>query len=189
MRSDISALLDGELDGENWSRTLDGLARDGTLRAAWDEYCLIGDAMRRSAGAGMAARVMDRIEREPTVLAPAASVRPVRRRARLGLALAASFAAVSAVGWLAAGRDAPPPTTRMASVAASDAATRRDEDAAARSAALVGPSTLAEAAVPPPTVAVMPYLVVHQGYGSAGGLQGVAQYVRVVSDTRRDAAR
>lgn len=189
MRSDVSALLDGELADENLGRTLDGLAHDGALRAAWDDYCLIGDAMRRGTATdgGFAARVMDRLDAEPTVVAPAAAPRPMPRRGRSSLALAASLAAVSVVGWLAMNRDQPGSTAPAAALP-SLAVAQRDAPAPAPSKSSAGEQAVAES-VPPPAGAVIPYLVVHQGYGSAGGMQGVAQYVRVVSDTRGDPAR
>lgn len=42
----LSAFADGQLQGEEWARTLDGACRDAELRAAWQTYHLVGDVLR-----------------------------------------------------------------------------------------------------------------------------------------------
>jgi sigma-E factor negative regulatory protein RseA len=93
--------MDGELEGQAADATLDSLRGEGESLAAWRTYHLISDAMRdtRLLSAGFADRIAQRLEHEPTVLAPANLRRaPVKRFA---LAAAASVAGVSLVGWLA----------------------------------------------------------------------------------------
>lgn len=187
MRSEVSAFIDGALDDDSSRRVLEGLGRDAGLRAAWDDYCLVGDLMRRSGAmtGDFTARVMRRIDDEPTVLAPAAAPRRAVPSRPLW-AVAASVAAVSTVAWmgLEAGRKEP-----AEAVAVRPAVQVAASNLIAAPAAGARIDRTPEAAVPPPSGAVIPYLIVHQGYGSAGGMQGVAQYVRAVSDTRQDAAR
>ena len=90
----LSALLDGESDDD--AASIGRVARDESLRARWNEYCLIGDAMRgmpRLAGR-LPERVRATLADEPTVLAP-----PAAPRAR-PLAWLAAAATVAAVTWL-----------------------------------------------------------------------------------------
>lgn len=98
----ISALMDGELDGEEAVLELKRCGGDVTLIEGWATYHLIGDVLRAEAPlrAGFEARLREALAAEPTVLAPRAST--VRRKARLfALSAAASAAGVLMVGWLA----------------------------------------------------------------------------------------
>jgi sigma-E factor negative regulatory protein RseA len=98
----ISALMDGELDGEEAVRELKRCGGDATLIEGWATYHLIGDVLRAEAPlrSGFDARLREALAAEPTVLAPRPST--VRRKARLfALSAAASAAGVLAVAWLA----------------------------------------------------------------------------------------
>ncbi len=94
-REQVSALIDGELDGARASRILGQMA-DPELRAAWDRYHQIGDALRSEEMAAplstdFNARFADRLAAEPSPLAPKRSL-----LTRLGIwptALAAAAAA------------------------------------------------------------------------------------------------
>jgi sigma-E factor negative regulatory protein RseA len=93
--------MDGELGEQAADGAIASLRSEGEALEAWRTYHLISDAMRdtRLLSPGFAARVAERLEREPTVLAPANLRRaPVKR---LALAAAASVAGVGLVGWLA----------------------------------------------------------------------------------------
>src|SRR5512134_3207622 len=105
MKDRISALMDGELDDKSAGELIGNLAHGSENADAWREYHVIRDAMRGTAplSEGFSARVAWKLADEPTVLAP--------QRARPGTsdtprwfavsAVAASFAAVALVGWLA----------------------------------------------------------------------------------------
>lgn len=98
----ISALMDGELDGEEAVRELKRCGGDATLIEGWATYHLIGDVLRAEAPlrSGFDGRLRDALAAEPTVLAPRPST--VRRKARLfALSAAASAAGVLVVAWLA----------------------------------------------------------------------------------------
>lgn len=89
-------LADGELDAAQASLLLERM-NEPALRAAWDRYHQIGDALRSDEAdmplrADVAARIAARLEAEPALLAPK---RP--RLARLG-AWPAALAAVAAAG-------------------------------------------------------------------------------------------
>ena len=97
----ISALMDGELDGQQAQQQIQRLKEDEELARCWEAFHLIGDAMRneRPLSGGFNRRVSARISAEPTVLAPRRS--NPRRIATYALSAAASLSAVAAVGWVA----------------------------------------------------------------------------------------
>lgn len=108
MSEQISTLSDGELVEENFPRELQSLLGSKKSQQLWRDYQMIGDAMR---GVPMlredfTARLMEKIELEPTVLAPSALPR-IKQHANANKksalpaiwSLAASCAAVLVVGW------------------------------------------------------------------------------------------
>jgi len=70
MKEKLSALIDGELEGEGLHAHLGRLRTDPELQKAWDTYHLIGDALRGQISPAIADRVVARLREEPTVLAP-----------------------------------------------------------------------------------------------------------------------
>lgn len=151
----ISQLMDGELDEAGAASALAALRDDIVAGETWRTYHLISDAIRDTPllSQGFAARLSERLAAERTVLAPARGL----ARPRLWLAAAASSAAVALVAWLAF---APQPEPR---------------------------ASIAKAA--PPVVAVMAlpkaandYLLAHQSSSPRIYLQGMAPYVRTVSE-------
>ena len=83
MKEKLSAIIDGELQGDIHAH-ITRLRSDPELRAAWDTYHLIGDALRGHMCQEIAPRVIARLREEPTVLAPpprasVADQRPARR--------------------------------------------------------------------------------------------------------------
>ena len=72
MKEQISALMDGELEGHAADQAIDTLRAGGEALETWRLYHLIGDGMRdtRLLGAGFTARFAERLAAEPTVLAP-----------------------------------------------------------------------------------------------------------------------
>lgn len=169
MKDRISQLMDGELDGQATEAALRVLRSDGEALEAWRIYHLISDAMRDTPllSASFQARVAERLAAEPTVLAPQRST----PRPPMVWAAAASVAAVGLVGWLAF---APQPQTGA-------------EVASAPKAPVV--SAVAKAAQPPVVAvttalpkAANDYLLAHQGFSPRVYLQGMAPYVRTVSE-------
>jgi sigma-E factor negative regulatory protein RseA len=173
MKAKISMLMDGELGERDVDAALASLARENEARRAWCTYHLIRDALHGEnvPGTNLAAGVAARLAREPTILAPrrAAQV-PVRVR-WMALSAAASIAAVALVGWLAF---APRPVPNTGLVAERIVpAPRLATDPAAQAQAAVR--------VPLPS-ATDDYLLAHLGYSPRLTLQGVAPYIRTVSD-------
>ena len=159
MKEQISALMDGELEGRAAGEAIDGLRAGGEALETWRVYHLIADGMRdtRLLSAGFAARFAERLAAEPTVLAPGRL--PGRTPAqRFAYAAAASVAAIGLVGWLAFGPQPQAPQP-MAQVEAP-----------------LTPITV------PLTNAANDYLLAHQGFSPRVSLQGMVPYVRTVAD-------
>ena len=159
MKEQISALMDGELDGHAAEQAIDALRTEGEALETWRLYHLISDGMRdtRLLRSGFTARFSERLAAEPTVLAPGRL--PGRTPAqRFAFAAAASIAAVALVGWLAFG-----PQPRA-------------------------PQPIAQVEAPviaitvPLTNAANDYLLAHQGFSPRVSLQGMVPYVRTVAD-------
>lgn len=172
MKAKISAMMDGELDARELGESLSALAADGAARDSWRTYHLISDALRGDAalGADCSRRVAQRLAQEPALVVPLprAEHAPERSRWFVPSALAASLAAVAFVGWVAlAPQRAPAPSVAPVAQAPKPAA------------------MVARAAEPPRvplTSAAQDYLMAHQAYSPRTSLQGVAPYVRSVSD-------
>jgi sigma-E factor negative regulatory protein RseA len=168
MKSEISTLLDGELEPGKAGRAIDFLQQDASLRQDWETYQLIGDALRRSPmlSADFSDRVLERLEHEPHILSPAVMPTLSRKALRLALPVAASVVGVGVVGWLALSLNEPDPV-QMAKVQ------KPTVEAAAPVAARPAEGALKE------------YLVAHQAQSPSGRMQGVAPYVRTVSEIRQ----
>lgn len=73
-KEQLSALMDGVLDGEQGRQAIDEVMSDAELQASWSRYHLIGDAMRGELPDTMQFDLCDKIamalDEEPTVLAP-----------------------------------------------------------------------------------------------------------------------
>lgn len=101
----LSALLDGELDSEACRALVERLRHDEEACRTWALLNCVGDAMRSADvatfhSAGFVARVSAALEREPTVLAPAALPQrsTVRRWLLPGAGAAVAAAVLIAVG-------------------------------------------------------------------------------------------
>jgi sigma-E factor negative regulatory protein RseA len=160
MKERISALMDGELDDRSAAELIDTLGREREARLAWCSYHVIGDAMRegRLLSQGFTARFSERLAAEPTALAPRLQAESKRWYA---LSAAASLAAAGLVGWLAF---APQPPVAPAPAPIAQV-----------------PKEITPNIVPLPRAA-SDYLFAHQGFSPRMHLQGMAPYVRTVSE-------
>jgi sigma-E factor negative regulatory protein RseA len=167
----ISAALDGESASDDLDAVLADLRAHGP-DSRWNEYHLIGDLLRSAelhpVRAGFSASVMDRLEAEPTVLAPAA--RATRRGVwvRWGLP-GASVAAAAALIWVA--------VPRIAGTAG---------EPAVINAAAAGTSAQAQAVAvaqeaPLDSTGVDRYLIAHQQVSPSANRHGIAPMTRAVS--------
>jgi sigma-E factor negative regulatory protein RseA len=166
MNERVSVLMDGELDDKSAAAAIQSLANEREARDAWRSYHLIGDLMRGSAplSEGFAARITWKLAEQPTVLAPG-RIKPQPRRWFTLSAAAASLAAVGLVAWLAFAPQPPLAPVPLAEV-----------------------KPQAPAMVPMPTAA-NDYLLAHQGFSPRVSLQGMAPYVRTVSEQTAEPRR
>ncbi|MDP2829820.1 MAG: sigma-E factor negative regulatory protein [Sulfuricellaceae bacterium] len=165
MNEQISALMDGEIEEDAVHRLFSSLKQKG-LGDEWEHYHLIGDVMRDTpvVSDDFMAKFFDRLEREPTVLAPRRLNRPSPRK--LALSVVASVAAVGFVAWAAV--------------------------QIGQTGQLNKPfgSQFAQApAVEIQNVSMNPYLLAHEEYSPSVSMQGMAPYVRTISEVREVAAR
>jgi sigma-E factor negative regulatory protein RseA len=108
----VSALADGQLQGEAFARGVQAVAGDAQAREAWCSYQLVSEVLRTGrASAGtppdvFLSRLQKRLQAEPAIAVPVAA--PAAVRASVAAAndwrwkLAAGFASVAAVasiGW------------------------------------------------------------------------------------------
>jgi sigma-E factor negative regulatory protein RseA len=168
MTEQVSALMDDQLDGAECEGCLRRLKDDDALRADWEVYHLIGDALRGTPGGGLPATFAARLAAEPTVLAPrpASSRSAARRRTWTALSAAASVAAVAAVGWMALPLlDAPVPPVAMIQPPAPAAVQ------AAPAAVIV-----------PVAQGVGDYVLAHHRFAPRSAMAGVLPYVGSAAD-------
>lgn len=171
MKSKISAMMDGELDPGELKEPLAALGTDAEARESWRTYHLISDTLRGDAilSTDCTRRVSRRLANEPALVAPLpGQVRaPVRPRWFVPSALAASIAAIAFVGWVAlAPQRGPAPAIAPVAQTPPPAQVAR----------------VAEPAKVPVTSATQDYLFAHQAFSPRNSLQGMAPYVRSVSD-------
>ena len=167
MNEELSALVDGELQEGQLARHLTSLRDNGEQRAAWDTCHLIGDALRGHIAPEICSRVAIRLAEEPTVLAPRAKARGARTLGGWAMSIAAGAAAVALVVW-----------TVLPGM-------RSDFQIAQQPVAPQQPiAPQMPTAAPPPAAQVADYLLAHQRYSATSAMQGVAPYVRTVSDER-----
>lgn len=159
MKIELSSMVDNELETDDQHALLAVLRSDRNMRASWDSYMLLGDALRGSPdlGTDLTANVMNALRNEPTILA--VHKRPVAGTFRSVAALAASLAGVAFVGWLALS----PPASQV--------------------------NMAYSAKTPPPPLAstsarMQEYLMAHQAYSPSSRIQGGASYIRTVSSSR-----
>ena len=101
MKQKISVLMDGELFEDEAESLLGHIKQDSDVHKDWELYHLIGDVLRQPEHihGGLSAKVRERMQDEPTVLAPRS--RPVKQKMRtFALSAAASLSAVGVVAWM-----------------------------------------------------------------------------------------
>lgn len=109
MSEQISALMDDEIAVEDAAHLIAAIHNNKHAAEAWTEYHLIGDVMRDNAMLSRDFRqnLMQKLEQEPTVLAPQAAragrevMADFKEKLPIKWSIAASFAAVMLVGWMA----------------------------------------------------------------------------------------
>lgn len=170
----VSCLMDGE-PAFGQKVILDSLEHDEDLRARWQRYHLISDAMTKhlptQIDCGFADRVRLAIDDEPTILSPGAFRKPSLSVARhvAGWSIAASVAIVALVGVQVMLKNDSVESYRMASaVSAAHMVATRGNTGVAR----------VEYVESADDQELNQYLVNHNEY--AGGMNGMLPYSRIV---------
>jgi sigma-E factor negative regulatory protein RseA len=109
MSEQISALIDDEIAVDDAEHLITSIHANKQASQTWNHYHLIGDVMRGDIAlpSDFKQKLMQKIELEPTVLAPSASqvrvnqTESLKDRVPAKWSIAASFAAVMMVGWMA----------------------------------------------------------------------------------------
>ncbi|UCE88909.1 MAG: sigma-E factor negative regulatory protein [Pseudomonadota bacterium] len=178
----LSALVDGELAEQEYELLLARLENDPELRARWARYNMISDALRNHLpdrlAPSLATRVGASLGGEP---APASAAAIGASSGRFGKQLAggALAAAVAVVAIIGVQQQV------------------GDSDSGAQTAELAAPSPKLEqvesavAEVPADRELVRRarfnrYLVNHNEYSAAGGMQGLLPYTRIVSSPAQE---
>jgi sigma-E factor negative regulatory protein RseA len=174
----ISALADGQLQGEGFARAVEAAAADASAHEAWHTYHLIGEVLRTgactqaSAPSDFLARLRPLLAKESAMLPPQLPAdspsRPATAQAANDtsfrwkvVAGAASLAAIGAIGWsLVAGTGARPGEPQLAAVPAGTVLTQTDRGAMIRDARLDE------------------FMAAHRQLGGASALQMPAGFLR-----------
>lgn len=173
MKTRISALMDGELEPQEITATLDTLKHDPSLRSDWATFHQIGELLRRESDGSLAVkgdfgvRVLSALESEPTVLAPARVRRPDWHQPLL--ALAASVAGIAVVVWVGFGEF----EQTSGSIASLNAVTPSATNVTLSNQS--GPSSR-----PADARSLQAYVLAHQAHGSANAIAGNTRYIRTV---------
>ncbi len=109
MSEQISALMDDEIAVEDAAHLIASMQSSRLAAESWNCYHLIGDAMRGAPvlGKNFKQDLMHKLDQEPTVLAPKSALSKVetvaefKEKLPVKWSIAASLAAVMAVGWVA----------------------------------------------------------------------------------------
>ena len=175
-REDVSALIDGELDGAALDLVLDEIEQDDELRGVWSRYHLLGCVLRGEqvhvGYESAAAQVGQRLKEEVPVPVPLRKrpIRPSWVGPAAGYALAASAAlvAVFALPPLFEGQQAP-----QGAMTAQTLTQANRYRSAPRN-----PRPGSDAAL---ESKLNTYVLSHQEYSPAGGFKGVLPYATFVS--------
>lgn len=162
----ISAMMDGELAGQDAHQALLRLGDTPEARESWATYHLIGDVMRGETAPAfdVTARVAGALRQEPTVLAPRRSAKPANPLT-LALSAAASVSAIAVVGWMA-----------FSTGSAVD-----PQVEVARTLPAVPAIADTQLVSAPSDGQMNEYLLAHQGVSPSTSLHGVAPYIRTIS--------
>jgi len=173
-----SALMDGEVDADARSFLLRRMADDDSFRSRWTRYHLISEALKNNlpdaTDPTFAERVRSAVAQEPALIVQTPTKRrPVSRRwyrPAMGIAAAASLAAVAVIGLQMSAE-----SDRGTEMTLSDVT----EVGAATTLALGGPQDKMNRRL-------QPYVQIHNGLAAGNPMRGYVPYVRLVShDIRR----
>ena len=159
MKQQISELMDGELFEDEAETLLDKLKHNPAAHAEWQTFHLISDALRQPdhLHANISAAMHERLQAEPTVLAPE---RRTGRKVRMyALSAAASAMALAMVAWMSLQVGSEP----------------SQQIAVVQTPPMIRPASFSEGK------GLNGYLMAHQEFSPSADMQGAASYIRTVS--------
>jgi sigma-E factor negative regulatory protein RseA len=167
MKQHISALMDGELFDEEAEAIVDKLKRDAGAQDDWLVYHLIGDVLRQPdhVHADVSMAVRERLQAEPTVLAPRS--RAMHRARWFAVSAVASVMALTVVAWLSA-KVVPQGTPQQMAVMQQSGNMRPASWQGNPGGEQIRPN-------------VSDYLIAHQEYSPSNNVQGAASYIHTVA--------
>jgi len=158
MKHEISALMDGELFEDEAEILFGQIKRDPSAHRDWATYHMIGDVLRQPeyVHRDISAIVRERLQNEPTVLAPRSHA--LKQKARVfALSAAASMLAVGVVAWMSL-QISPEHASQMA---------------------------MQDSNIRPVNLQIQPksndYLMAHQEFSPSNDMNGGASYIRTVT--------
>ena len=176
--SQLSAMVDDELDGMEIDLVLRRLCRDGDLQSCWSRYHLISDVMQShlpdALAPDFAARIRQAVVAEPLPL-PVGKSLPAWYKPVTGFGLAASVVLVALFGLKLTQTDTPLVSATQLAVSNPSAASAF-EPFTVRAAAV----RQTDASNEPVEARLGSYLVNHNGYASLNSMHGMLPYVRMV---------
>lgn len=166
MKKEISALIDGELFEDEAETVFNRIKRDSMTHRDWTTYHLVGDVLRQPdyIHRDISAMVHERLQHEPTVLAPRSHA--LKQKARVyALSAAASLVAVGVVAWMSF-QISPEAPAQMA---------------------------MQQSALRPASLQIQPesneYLIAHQQFSPSADMNGGISYIRTVSYSAEEQSR
>lgn len=171
LKEKLSALVDNELDDLEEHRVYAVLKGDTALRNTWERYHLMRAALRQDlefiVPHGMAERVAQRIDAEPSGAAVFQRNRVVRLAGTLAIAASVAALAIAGVQWV----------HQPAASARPQLASSNPETATI----IRSGTTRWDKKEPETESALNAYLIEHDEFSSTSGIGGMMPYVRAVS--------
>lgn len=170
----ISALADGELQGQELQSALAALRDNPELQESWQAYHVMRDTvssnLNESVDLQLHQRISAALESEPTVLAPQRRPRPWLKQVA-GLAIAASVTGVAIISVQNMnGVDGAPTVAPLA----------QQQDYIRMAPAMLAKSEQRKEKAAQSNDSLNAYLVNHNEYSANTGIQGMLPYVRIV---------
>lgn len=187
----ISALMDGELHGDEVVGAVGFAKAQNQVREAWHTYHLIGDVLRgeRCSDVQLMSSFAERLAQEPTVLAPQRR-RFTESARRYALPSLAAAAAVTAVTWMSLETQQGPVSPGFSAIAEAVLPTATLPQPTAITH-LVQPASLSSppAAILFPARSIDAYLQAHHEFSPSRTIQGLTSYARTVTTDTAESGR
>jgi sigma-E factor negative regulatory protein RseA len=180
----ISALIDGEYDGDN-NKALDALIHDQEMQDTWSRYHLIGDCLRdhlpEEITHQVSNHVSDTLRNEPTILAPQ-KTKQFNLKPIAGFAIAASVAMVAIFSVQQSNETNSISTAPIIAANTVNAVAPQPQSFTFPNAQVL-PASIRQSDTPESVAnqRLNHYLMNHNEYRSNGSMNGILPYVRLVT--------